>query len=91
MQIWGMFIFSNLICIECCTNGGVPIFILDFNKKKEVVAEFTEDALRLSHAKVALLGCAHCDLCRFSDCTCQTCTDQGMSMPIPKLELKSCS
>lgn len=60
-------------------------------KKKEVVAEFTEDALRLSHAKVALLGRAHCDLCRFSDCTCQTCTDQGMSMPIPKLELKSCS
>jgi len=61
-------------------------------KKKEVVAEFTEDAFELRHVKVSLLGCALVvTYARFSDCTCQTCTDQGMSMPIPKLELRSCS
>lgn len=48
-------------------------------KKKEVVAEFTEDALGLRHA---VFRTAHAR---------PVLTLQGMSMPIPKLVLKSCS
>jgi hypothetical protein len=59
-------------------------------KKKEVVAEFTEDALVLRHAKVALLVSASgVTYAVFRTALARlVLTLQGMSMP--KLEFKSC-